>query len=572
MPFDGTFLFKLKEEMLCEISSRADKIHQPSADELVFFLRGFSGTKRLIVNLSAKPRIYLCDHSPENPATPPRFCTVLRKYLSGARLKDVRMVGFERVCFFDFDTFNEMGDEVRYTLVVELISSAANAILVNSDGKIIDALRRSDLETAERIIHSGAHYQMPPSQEKLDPIKTSAEDLALAATKDNKELWQAVLDVTAGVSPLLAREIATFVDADVTKRCEEIENPNEKFKSAFQRFKTMLTEEPRPVAILRDGELFDFSWCNIEQFGNSQTKRYPTLSALCDEFFLKKQRKEQAAAKTGELARYLTTLRARIARKAVARRRDLQKCEGAELARIKGELIKANLYAIKKGAESVDLANYYSENLEPMHIVLDPSLSAADNAAKFFKEYKKLMSAKSMLGKLIDECEAELDYIDSVQEALSRAETLSELDAIKQELIKEGYVRTTSSKPIKKMSSQLQKFISPSGFEVYVGKNNTENDKLTFTVAEKNDIWLHTKDIHGAHVIIKCNGGDVKAEDLIFSAKLAAANSKAKNSSSVPVDYTLSRYVKKPTGAKPGAVIYKEQKTIYVTPDEQVIK
>lgn len=568
MAFDGTFLFKLKEEMLCEISSRADKIHQPSGDELVFFLRGFSGTKRLIINLSARPRIYLCDHSPENPATPPRFCTVLRKYLSGARLKDIRTVGFERICFFDFDTFNEMGDEVRYTLIVELISSAANAILINSDGKIIDALRRSDLETAERIIHSGARYVMPPSQDKSDPLETSAEKLALAATENNKELWQAVLDTTAGVSPLIAREIASYVDADVTKRCEEIPNIQEKFQKAFQKFQTMLKSAPQPTALLKDGEFFDFSWCEIKQFGNLESKVYPTMSALCDEFFLKKQKKEQSAAKTGELARYLTTLRARIARKAIARKRDLEKCEGAEIARIKGELVKANLYAIEKGAQSVDLANYYSENLEPMHILLDPALSAADNAAKFFKEYKKLMSAKSMLGKLIDECERELDYIDSVQEALSRAETLSELDAIKQELISQGYVRSVSSKPLKKSASQLQKFTSPSGFEVYVGRNNTENDKLTFSVADKNDVWLHTKDIHGAHVIIKCNGSQVADEDLVFSAKLAAANSKAKNSSSVPVDYTLCRYVKKPSGAKPGAVIYKEQKTVYVTPNE----
>lgn len=569
MPFDGTFLFKLKEELLLEVSSRADKIHQPSGDELVFFLRGFSGTKRLIINLSARPRIYLCSHSPENPATPPRFCTVLRKYLSGARLKDVRTIGFERICFLDFDTFNEMGDEVRYTLIIELISSASNAILVNSDNKIIDALRRSDLETQDRIIHSGAHYVLPTSQNKLDPMISSAEELATAATNGNKELYQAVLDVTSGASPLIAREIASFVDADVTKRCEEIANCQEKLASAFQKFKEMLESPPSPTALIKDGELIDFSWCDIKGFSTATIKQgFSTLSELCDEFFLKKQRSEQAAAKTGQLAKHLVTLKARLARKALARRQDLEKCQDAETIRIKGELIKANLYAIPKGADEVELANYYSENLEPIVIKLDPSLSAADNATKFFKEYKKLMSAKSMLGKLIAECEAEIDYIDSVAEALSRAETIAELDAIKQELESEGYIRDMTIRSRKKVTSEPLKFTSPSGFLVLVGKNNTENDKLTLSVADKNDIWLHTKDIHGAHVIIKSGGAQVGEEDLIFAAKLAAANSKAKNSSSVAVDYTLARYVKKPSGAKPGAVIYKEQKTLYVTPNE----
>lgn len=571
MPFDGTFLFKLKEELQSEISSRADKIHQPSGDELVFFLRGFSGTRRLIINLSASPRVYLCSHSPENPATPPRFCTVLRKYLSGARLKEVRTEGLERILFLDFDSFNEMGDEVRHTLILELISSAANAILVNSEGKIIDALRRSDLETAERIIHSGARYRMPTSQNKLNPLTATAEELASAAAISNKELWQAVLEVTAGASPLIAREIAYLVDKDVTKRCEQIENLKEKLTHAFESFKKTLVAKPTPTLIMKNGQPCDFCWCEISQYGAEQ-KVFENLSALCDEFFLQKQKKEQAAAKTGELARHLTTLRARIARKTLARKRDLEKCEGAETARIKGELIKANLYAIKKGMQSVELENYYSETLEPMLIELNPALSAADNAARYFKEYKKLMSARGMLSELIAESERELDYIDSVQEALSRAETVAELTAIKQELVSQGYIRIVGSRPTKKAAVQPQRFISSAGFEVLVGRNNTENDKLTLSVAEKNDIWLHTKEIHGAHVIIRCLGKEPDNDTLLFAANLAALNSKAKNSSTVPVDYTLARYVKKPSGAKPGAVIYTNQKTIYVTPNEQVIK
>ena len=568
MPFDGTFLFKLKTELQGETGSRADKIHQPSNDELVLFLRGKQGTKRLIINLSARPRLYLCDRSPENPATPPRFCTVLRKYLSGARLKGVRTVGFERICFLDFVTFNEMGDEVSYTLVLELISAGANAILVGSEGKIIDALRRSDLETQERIIHSGAQYTMPPAQKKLDINLSSPEEIARAAAESKAELWQAVLDTLSGVSPLLAREIAAAVDPDVTKRCKEIENCEKLLADAIRKFAEKIASEPTPTLVLKDGKPFDFSWTRLSSFPEQDQVRLSSLSALCDRFFSEKQRIEQAAAKTGELARYLTTLRARLARKALARRRDLEKCEGAEEKRIKGELIKANLYAIQKGAAVAELQNYYSEDLSVMRISLDPALSPADNAARYFKEYKKLMAAKNVLGKLIEECDAEIDYIDSVQDALSRAETAAELDEIKLELASEGYIRIISAKKGKKPAVQEKKYLSESGFEILVGRTGTENDRLTTSVAEKNDIWLHAKDIHGSHVIIRTAGKEVDEKTLLFAAGLAAANSKAKNSSSVPVDYTLARYVKKPSGARPGAVIYTNQKTLFVTPQE----
>ncbi len=566
MPFDGLFLYKLNSELSGEISSRADKIHQPSGDELVFFLRGKSGTKRLIVNLSATPRLYFSENSPENPSVPPRFCTVLRKYLSGARLKAVYSENTERVCHLSFDTFNEMGDEVSYTLVLELLSASANAILIDTNRKIIDALRRSDLEKEERIIHSGATYIEPPLQNKYCLLIDEPSVIAEKISNSNAELWQAVLETVGGISPLAAREISYNIENDITKRCEYVENLKEKAERVISEFKAKFLADSRPVLIYKNGLPADFYWCKLKHISENQVE-YESLSSLLQDFYFEKQKREQQAAKTGELSRYLTTLRARIARKLLARQGDLEKCKNAEMSRIKGELIKANIYVIEKGSPFADLQNYYSEDLELIRIALDPALSPADNAARYFKEYKKQMTAKNILDSLISECEAELDYIDSVIEALSRTSTTSELEEIKLELVSQGYLRIIGGKKIKRQTTAPKKHISPSGFEILIGRNNTENDRLTMQIAEKNDYWFHAKDIHGSHVIVRCDGKTPDNDTLTLAARLAAENSRAKNSALVPVDMTLVRYVKKPTGAKPGKVVYTNQKTVYVTPN-----
>lgn len=567
MPFDGTFIYKSVEEYApLIIGARADKIHQPSLGVLVFFLRGKDGNRRLIIDLSARPCVYISRTSPENPAVPLRFCTVLRKHLSGARVTAISSEGFERVIRIDFDTFNEMGDSISLSLFLELISASANAVLVK-DGRIIDSLRRSDIESGARLVQPGAMYRPPTPMNKLDPLSTSAEELAKAVLSHGGELHKAVLDCVAGVSPAVANEIAAWASEDPTVVTEELDGAECRLISAFKRFGAALTAPPRPTLIKKDGKPRDFCWLPLSlSRDDCEQIAYPSLGELCEAFFKESQQRESTASKSSDLSRQLTSIRTRLLRKKAARENDLKKCADADDLRIYGELIKANIHSIEKGAAFADLVNYYDENSATVRVKLDPALSPADNAAKYFKDYKKRMSARGMLGGLIEQAESEIDYIESVEEALSRAVTASELDEIRDELTASGYIKAKAGEKRKKAVSGPMKYRTPSGFTVLVGRNNLENDRLTLRDADKNDIWFHTKDIHGSHVVIVCNGKTPDEQSLVTAAKLAAYHSKARNSSGVPVDSTLVRYVKKPSGARPGMVIYTNQRTVFVTP------
>ena len=565
MPFDGAFLDKLNTELRGTlIGSRADKIHQPSSDELVFFMRSAGGTKKLTLDLSASPRVYISAENPENPPVPPRFCTVLRKYLTGAKLTDILSHGLERVTTLVFETRNEMGDTVHPRLVLELISGRANAILTSEDGRITDALRRSDLETEERIIQSGALYRLPDGTGKLDFRAESPERLADAVIATGDELWHAVLTVTAGISPAAARYIAASVTDDTTARVND--GMREGLIAAFSGFKKSFLSDTRPSLMLTDGKPSDFYWMPLAP----NAIALPSLCEMLDGFYSEKQAREQAAAKTGELMRFLTTLRARLARKTDARRRDLDACRDVDDLRICGELIKANLHLVEKGASFAELPDYYAEDMAVRRIRLDPALSPAENAAKYFKEYKKKTAARGMLDRLIAESTAETEYIESVIEELSRATCAAEVEAIRAELCEAGYLRSRGKGRSRAPAPAPLCFRTPSGFKVSVGRNNTENDLLTLHTAGKNDLWFHTKTTHGSHVILFTEGREPDEESIRFAAELAAYHSKARSSSGVAVDYTRIRYVKKPSGAKAGMVIYTDQHTVYVTPPEDI--
>lgn len=567
MPFDGTFLYQLNRELNAALQgARVDKIHQPSGDELVFLMRTKNGNRRLVMNLSASPRLYLSQTSGENPAVPPRFCTFLRKYLTNAKFVGVEGYGFERVTKLLFDSHNEMGDEIRLGLVLELISGGGNAVLTAEDGHIMDALRHSDLETQARLIQPGAIYRLPDAQPKLDPTALRPGELADAVLAKHDELWHALLTTVAGLSPALARELASAVTEDVTLRCETIPGAKVCLAAVLSSFVSLLTSPGEPSVMKKEGKMTDFSWMEL-RYGGAEIIACDTCSEAVDLFFAEKRKQEQTASRTAELSRFVNTLRSRLARKIEARRKDAEKSRDAEKYRVWGELIKANLFTIEKGAAVVDLANYY-DDMKPTRIPLDPSLSAADNANKYFKEYKKRRTAAGMLDGLIADGMAELDYIDSVAEALSRAETAAECDAIRAELTESGYLKNKTGKKPVKISSAPLKFTAPSGCEVLVGRNNSENDQLTLRTAEKNDYWFHTKGLHGSHVILRCGNTDPDEADLLFAAEKAAYYSKGRKSAQVPVDFTRVRYVKKPSGAKPGMVIYTNQSTAYIKPKE----
>lgn len=570
MAIDGAFLSLLTKELSEIINCKIDKIHQPSRDELVFLLRKAGFSSRLFVSIkSGRARISLSSERPENPAQPPMFCMLLRKHLTGAKIVGITQDGFERIITIHLSALNEMGDAVSFSLVCELISNQANLILVDQNGKIVDAMRRSDIETAKRIIHPGASYIAPEKQQKLSLLNSDAQfitDSVFAQTNTTCE--KAFVNCVDGISPLIAREISFSANVQNSTVGDLTNKQKECFKLRVAELQKTLKSGGKPTVILKDNLPFDFSYMPIMQYGSEyKLKEVDSFSSLLDSFYCSLDKNDRIKNYSLEINRLLKNTENRIIKKIQIRSSDLKKTENREQLRIFGELIKANLHLIKSGEEKALVQNYYDDNLASIEIPLNPALSPAQNAAKYFKDYKRANTARQLLTKLIEEDSKELAYIESVAEALSRAKSISDINEIKEELALSGYLRRTKMSSKAAPQNKFTEFESKEGFQILVGKNNRQNDLLTTKMAQKNDMWFHTKNIPGSHVIVFCGGNEISEETVIFAAKLAAKNSKAKNSASVPVDYTPVKFVKKPAGAKPGMVIYTTNKTVYVTPE-----
>ncbi|MBQ8550391.1 MAG: NFACT family protein [Clostridia bacterium] len=560
MPLDGIFCKNLCRELETAVSCRVDKIFQPSRDELVILLRSAGRHMRLLI--SARPgmaRIHFTERSPENPATPPMFCMLMRKHLSGAKLLEVRQQNYDRVISLIFSATDEMGDRRNLSLTAELIGNAANIILINEDGRIIDSVRRSDIETTQRLIQPGAIYEPPPSQEKLSPTDSTLAD-RLSAEDDS--LSAALLKCVAGLSPLAARETAFSVSSDDTPYPEL----SAEQKSALHEylFKIDSGEGAAPYTLTEDGKPKAFSFLPLR--GN--TVLYDSYSLQLDAFYEQKAAADRLKSSSDSLLKTVRTLIERTSRKLNLRREELKKCENREQLRIFGELIKANISLIERGATVARVPNYYDPELREISIPLNEALSPAENSARYFKEYRKLCNAESTLKKLIEDCIREAEYLASVSDALSRAETVSEVSEIRDELIAAGYVRPQKGRAPKRKALPFKEYTSPDGYKILVGRNNIQNDLLTQKTAAKTDIWLHTKDIHGSHTVIVCEGTTPPDSTILYAAKVAAFNSQAADSANVPVDYTLIKHVKKPSGSRAGMVIYTNQSTLFVNPEE----
>ena len=566
MALDGMFLHALCEELKVAENCHIEKIHQPSRDELVFSLRSpkFKGSM-IISAKSGAARLHFTKNTPENPAEPPNFCKLLRKHIGGGVITSISQDELDRTVFIDISSYNEMRDKVFLRLVIELFTGKANVILCNQEGKILDALHRSDIETSPRLIQPGARFEPFEKQNKLNPFTKNSEELLSGILGSAKPLCDSFTQVIQGVSPLVSRELAQKVCENTDTLPQDLTNPEiQELKSVLSDLTKMLN----PVLLLSpDGEAKDFSYMPITQYGKDyKNEEKESFSSLLDEFYTKKENSARIKGAAQDILKLLNNLKARTQRKTAYRLSDLEKCKNREELRIYGELIKANLFAIEKGSSFAVVQNYYDEDLKEIKIPLNPSNSPSSNAAKYFKDYKKSYVAEQTLTKLIEEDKKELDYIDSVLDTLSRASTMAELEEIRQELVDSGYIRRNPKSKPKSYKPTPKKYVSKSGFEIFVGRNNKENDFLTLRLADKNDIWLHTKNIPGSHTVIITNGKEVDEETLIFAARLAAANSKGANSENVPVDYTLIKFVKKPSGAKAGMVIYTNNKTLFVTP------
>ena len=577
MALDGVFLRHLKEEIGTSLlGTRVDRVFQPNRDELILAFRGFSAAYKLLISARANSaRVNLTTIPVENPQQPPMLCMLLRKKLQGAKLLEITQPDLERALMLKFDSVNELGDHVELTLAVEIMGRYSNIILVDENGKIIDALKRVDAEmSSERLVLPGLLYRLPPPQDKLSMLTCTVEEIMarIDALPRDMELSKALMSVLQGISPIIAREVENSAGLGHEVYVKSMTLPQ---RRRTEMYVTTLMETAKNVSgtphivIDAQNKPKDFAFMDIRQYGSAMTvSEKESFSEMLDAFYAERDQIERMRVKSQDLLRLLANHADRLSRKIANQQAELSACAERDTLRIKGDLLSANMYAIQKGETSVKLQNFYDENLAELEIALDPALTPQQNAQKYYKNYRKAKTAEEKLTEQIGLAQTELTYIDSVFESLALAENERDLNEIRAELAEQGYVRRKTGKKNQKqpaLSAPL-KFKTSDGFTVLVGRNNRQNDKLTMKDANNNDIWFHTKNIPGSHTVLVTDGKAPTETAMEEAAVLAAQHSRAKDSAQVPVDYTQIRYVSKPQGAKPGMVIYVQYKTVYVDP------
>ena len=555
MALDGAFLSCLREELTAGLpDARVDKIHQPSREELVIALRSRSGSKKLYLSARANsPRVHFTDIPLENPASPPMFCMLLRKRITGGRLAAIRQPGLERALYFDLDCVDELGDIVRLTLAVEIMGRHSNIILIEN-GRVVDAIKRVDMEMSSvRPVLPGLPYSPPPAAAgRLDLSAVEPADF-LAAMEQGPDypLSKALLNTAHGLSPLICREVSHLAargrDPLVSDWTKE---ERERLLFYLGRVKAAVEtgENRKPYLLLRaDGSPLDFSFMAVTQYGlEALGREMDSFSSLLDAFYAQRDAGERMKQRAHDILRILTNLSDRTARKLDRQREELTRSGDRETLRIYGDLINANLYAIPRGAASAELIDYFDPACGLKTVPLDPALTAAQNAQKYYKDYRKAQKAEQILQQQIAQGEEELQYFDTVFDALSRASTWRELGELREELAAGGYLRLQRGRQKPPAPLGPLRFLSDDGFSILVGRNNVQNDRLTLRTARGGDVWFHTKNIPGSHVLVVTEGQTPPPRTLEQAAVLAALHSKAAGSAQVPVDYTEARHVRKP--------------------------
>ena len=573
MPLDAICLQGVVGELAPQLTgSRIEKIQQPARDQIILLLRG---SRRLFLNAGAnQPRIHLTEQLRDNPSQPPMFCMLLRKHLSGGIIESIRQEPLERVVTLTVLASDEMGERGRFTLVWEGMPRRANLILCDRDGRIIDCLRRVDLEAEQdRQVLPGLFYRLPTRQDKRSPLSVTEEEFAalLGRAAPDAPLDGWLLDTFTAISPLVARELTVracgSTDAHVSQ--------GNALWDEFSHWQRAVNENAfTPTLIKRNGSLADFTYGPVTQYGTyAETEVYDSFSHLLDDFYEKREQAERVKQKGRDLLKTATTARDRVRRKLAAQEKEMAACLDRDHLRICGELITANLYRMERGQSRLTAQNYYDENCADVDIPLDVRLSPQENAARYFKQYAKAKTAEKYLTAQLQRGREELQYLESVLQELAQAESEQDFNDIRTELTDGGYLRGRGKKqPGFQRASKPREFRSSAGLRILVGRNNRQNDRLTTKDADKRDVWLHTQKIHGSHVILCTGGAEPDGQSLMEAASLAAYFSQAQGSTKVPVDYTPVKYVKKPAGAKPGMVVYTTYQTLLADPDEELVK
>lgn len=577
MALDGAFLCAVKKELLPLVGGRVEKIHQPSREEIIISIRTRQGSKKIFISANAgSARVHITENPVDNPQTPPMFCMLLRKHLGSGKLIDVRQDGLERILFLDFECVNELGDVVTVTLACEIMGRCSNLIIINHEGKILDSIKRVDEEMSrERMVLPGMRYTLPPRSERLNFLTCGSEQIAKAVKNSAPaELSKALIRSFEGISPVLAREWTFFAGRGVHLESDKLTDDQlDRLIFAVKRTGEQLTEGRCCFTVVSDkeGMLKDFSFIRLSQFGTLMyTKELPSASELLDCFYSERDRTARTRQRANDLFKLLMNLTERTARRIAVQREELSACAGRDYYKLCGDLISANMYRIQKGDSMAVLENFYDEGCPPTEIKLDVRKTPSQNAQYYYSEYKKAVTAEQKLTEQIAKGEEELQYLDSVFDALTRSVSENDIIQLRLELSEQGYIRsgTRKGKPPKALPPVEYK--SSDGFTILVGRNNHQNDQLSLKFAEKSDLWLHTQSITGSHVLILTDGAVPPDRTIEEAAVIAAVNSRGKGSNLVPVDYCLAKYVKKPSGAKPGKVIFTNYSTAFVKPDAEL--
>lgn len=576
MSLDGAFLHIVCNELQPLVGARVDKVYQPSREEIVVSLRTYrDGGKKIVLSAnSVSARVNLTTAAFENPQQPPMFCMLLRKHLSGGRLMAIRQDGLERIVSLDFECTNEIGDIVTNSLVAEIMGRHSNIILVR-DGRVIDSVKRitDDISSVRRVL-PGIQYEAPPRQDRLCLLEAEPQQVLDAIADSPERLCKKLSAVLEGVSPILTREMAWYSAKDVDAACNALsDSAKDRLRFILGRVKSAVSGGECCFTVVSEpgGRKKDFCFINIEQYSTSMVISHEnSANELLDGFFASQDRTERTRQRAHDLLKLLMNSYERVSRKLELQKKELAECSEREVFRVRGDLINANIWRLEKGQSKAVLEDFTTG--EPVEIQLDPRLTPAQNAQKYYTEYRKLDTAEKKLTELIAKGQQELVYIDSVFDAASRTDSESDLAEIRRELREQGYLKggVRADEKVKKTSDPLH-FRSSEGFEILVGRNNRQNDQLTLKIAKATDIWLHTQGIAGSHVIIRTEGRQPGEQTLFEAAQLAAFHSKGRSGSGVPVDYVAVKFVKKPAGAKPGMVIFTNNRTLYVTPDENLV-
>lgn len=575
MAFDASAVRCLVNELREKlINGRIDKIHQPEKDEITLNIRTLTESNKLVISASsAHPRAHLTGVSKKNPITAPLFCMLLRKHIGGGKITAIEQAGFERIIKISIESYDELGDLTTKYLIAEIMGRHSNIILTDSNMKIIDCIKHIDFTISSvRELLPGLQYVSPPPQSKTDLIDIR-ETVGIDFSSPVQTADKAVLSAVAGISPLTAREIVYSAFGRTDIRCAELtDNGRNKILYETVRLaKTVRENNFSPCIIVNtsSGKLMDFSVTPVKQYeGMADIHVFSSVSELLDTFYKTRDMHERMRQKSADLVKLLTNNIERISKKLVILNKTLENSRDKEKHKIYGDLLTANLHNITQGQAEIEAENYYEGGT--VKIALSPTLTPSQNAQRYYKKYNKAKTAEVEAQKQIENASYDLEYLESTLTAVQNADTEADLNAVRAELIAEGYLaRKVSPKRQKQAISKPMHFISCDGFDIYTGKSNSQNDYITTRLANSSDLWFHTKGIHGSHTIIKLGiNKDVPKTTITEAAQIAAYYSKARESSQVPVDFTQIKNVKKPNGAKPGMVIYDSYNTIYVTPKE----